>query len=44
MRTKLSDSSVRGFAAAALDTFLTGLGMPTVNRVFVEGNTLVLVA
>ena len=44
VRTKLSDSSVRGFAAAALDTFLTGLGMPTVNRVFVEGNTLVLVA
>jgi hypothetical protein len=44
VRTKLSDSSVRGVAAAALDTFLTGLGMPTVNRVFVEGNTLVLVA
>jgi hypothetical protein len=44
VRAKLSDSSVRGFAAAALDTFLTGRGMPTVNRVFIEGDTLVLVA
>jgi hypothetical protein len=44
VRTKLSDPSVRGFAAAALDTFLTGRGMPTVNRVFIEGDTLVLVA
>jgi hypothetical protein len=44
VRAKLSDSSVRGFVAAALDTFLTGRGMPTVNRVFIEGDTLVLVA
>jgi hypothetical protein len=44
VRAKLSASSVRGFAAAALDTFLTGRGMPTVNRVFLEGDTLVLVA
>jgi hypothetical protein len=44
VRAKLSDSSVRGFAAAALDTFLTSRGMPTVNRVFIEGDTLVLVA
>jgi hypothetical protein len=44
VRTKLSDSSVRAFAAAGLDNFLTGLGMPTVNRVFVEGNTIVLAA
>jgi hypothetical protein len=44
VRAKLSDPSVRGFAAAALDTFLTGRGMPTVNRVFIEGDTLVLVA
>jgi hypothetical protein len=44
VRTKLSDSSVRGFAATALDRYLTGLGMPTVNRVFVEGNTIVLAA
>jgi hypothetical protein len=44
VRTKLSDPSVRAFAAAALDTFLTARGMPTVNRVFIEGDTLVLVA
>jgi hypothetical protein len=44
VRAKLSASSVRGFAAAALDTFLTARGMPTVNRVFIEGDTLVLVA
>lgn len=44
VRAKLSASSVRGFAAAALDAFLTGLGMPTVNRVFIEGNTIVLAA
>jgi hypothetical protein len=44
VRAKLSDPSVRGFAAAALDTFLTGRGMPTVNRVYIEGDTLVLVA
>ncbi len=44
VRAKLSDPSVRAFAAAALDTYLTGRGMPTVNRVFIEGNVLVLVA
>jgi hypothetical protein len=44
VRAKLSDPSVRAFAAAALDTFLTGKGMPTVNRVYIEGDTLVLVA
>ena len=43
VRTKLSDPSVRGFAAAALDEYLTGLGMPTVNRVFIEGDNIVLV-
>jgi hypothetical protein len=44
VRAKLSDPSVRAFAAAALDTFLTGQGMPTVNRVFIEGDTIVLAA
>jgi hypothetical protein len=42
VRGKLSDPSVRAFAAAALDTFLTSQGMPTVNRVFIEGDTIVL--
>jgi hypothetical protein len=44
VRAKLSDPSVRAFAAAALDTYLTDRGMPTVNRVYVEGDVIVLVA
>jgi hypothetical protein len=44
VRTKLSDSRVRAFAAAALDKYFTDRGMPTVNRVYIEGNTIVLAA
>jgi hypothetical protein len=44
VRAKLSDGAVRAVVAAALDNHLTKLGMPTVDRVFIEGNDIVLVA
>jgi hypothetical protein len=47
VRAKLSDPAVRALAAALLDNYLTEHGLPTipiVDRVFIEGDELVLVA
>jgi hypothetical protein len=42
VKAKLSDASVKKFAADALDVELTNQGMPVVDRVVVEGDLLVL--